>query len=163
MSSAPSSTHRHCHHWRHQHHQRQHQRRHILTLFACLWGQMQKRQVAFVAQRMGQWEAIIDHTHPPIYTSDTTVRTHPLLYSREVTVLIAGGGCRWASIPPPATHTASPPLMSQQTTAESKELRKGNTEIKTAANVFADILIPIDIWSMVIIIIIITIHVYILE
>ena len=51
------------------------------------------------------------------------------------------------SIPPPATHTASPPLMSQQTTAESKELRKGNTEIKTAANVFADILIPIDIWS----------------
>ena len=48
---------------------------------------------------------------------------------------------------PPATHTASPPLMSQQTTAESKELRKGNTEIKTAANVFSDILIPIDMWS----------------
>ena len=81
-----------CHHWRHQHHQRHHQRRHTLTLFACLWGQMQRRQVAFVAQRMGQWEPIIDHTHPPIYTSDTTVRTHPLLYSREVTVLIAGGG-----------------------------------------------------------------------
>ena len=43
------------------------------------------------------------------------------------------------------THTggAIPPLMSQQTTAKSKELRKGNTEIKTAANVFSDI--PIEI------------------
>ena len=45
-----------------------------------------------------------------------------------------------------AKHTrgaAIPPLMSQQTTAKSKELRKGNTEIKTAANVFSDI--PIEI------------------
>ena len=59
--------------------------------------------MAFVAQRMGQWEPIIDHTHPPIYTSDTTVRTHPLLYSREVTVLIAGGAAD--GLPSPLPHT----------------------------------------------------------
>ena len=61
-----------------------------MTLCLSL-GQMQRRQVAFVAQRMGQWEPIIDHTHPPIYTSDTNA-THPPLYSREVTLLITGGG-----------------------------------------------------------------------
>ena len=53
-----------------------------------------------------------------------------------------------------AKHTrgaAIPPLMSQQTTAKSKELRKGNTEIKTAANVFSDI--PIEILIILITII----------
>ena len=117
------------------------ERRHPLTLCLSL-GQMQRRQVAFVAQRMGQWEPIIDHTHPPIYTSDTSTCTHPPLYTREVTVLIAGG-CRWVPSPSIPPHTASPPLMSRQTTAESKAAN-GNTEIKTAANVCSDILFPTD-------------------
>ena len=65
------------------------------------------------------------------------------LYTREVTVLIRGGE-EGADGRQPNTHGGllSPPLMSHQTTAKSKELRKGNTEIKTAANVFSDILIP---------------------
>ena len=105
-------------------------------------GRCAGRQVACVAQRMGQWEPIIDHTHPPIYTSDTSTCTHPPLYTREVTVLIAGG-CRWVPSPSNPPHTASPPLMSRQTTAESKAAN-GNTEIKTAANVFSDILFPTD-------------------
>ena len=113
-----------------------------IAIPACLRGQMGTRQVAVVAQRMVQWEPIIDHTHPPIYTSDTSTCTPPPLYTREVTVLIAGG-CRWVPSPSNPPHTASPPLMSRQTTAESKAAN-GNTEIKTAANVFSNILFPTD-------------------